>query len=741
MKVQPLSRRHFLRLTSIASTGLFLGFGLGCAEQAGPLKHKPTVRSAQLSAFLNIDTDGLITLIYKKTEMGQGVRTLAAVVVAEELDAPLAQIRVVNPSPSSTYGGMETGGSYTAAYTFNAVRGHLATVRQMLCQAAAQQWGVALNACATEQGRVVNRHTGETLGYGALAEAAAKLTPPTSAPTKQKQQLRLLGKSHPNQHNRDMVTGQAKYGIDHAIDGMLHASLVRAPVVGGRLLSFDDTECRTVPGFVRAVAIEGTQVSDFPEYIRSSVAVLATNSWSAMQAAQKLQVEWQLGQNQEFASVGYMQELRDLAQLPGLVFREEGTLESAMAAADQVLNAEYSGPFLAHAPMEPMNCTASLSAERCEIWVPCHAQNRLLEAVKSITGLAEDAIQIHTTLIGGSFGRRLQVDYAIEALLISSAAAAPVKLVWSREQDMRFACYRSPYVQKLSGAVKDGRIVAWEQRIACSSVWKLREPQMLENGLDFTVFMPAKIMAYAIPNIRMSQHITALPVPLAWWRASYPTINYTVQECFLDELIRASGRDPFEARLELLADDQQPIEVPWKEGWGSDVIERGRMARVLRELKAKSGWQDAKSPGQGRGIAAIVYSGTYVAQMVELSVRDNELKLERVVCVVDCGFALNPDNVRAQMEGGIIFGLSAALFGEISFAAGQVQQSNFHDYRILTLAQTPAIEVHIIESDAGVSGVGEPGTHPIMAATCNAIFDACGLRIRDLPIATKLSVV
>lgn len=727
-----ISRRAFVKTTAQAGAGLFLAMQLP-GGSAGARERQETA----LNAYLHIDTGGIATVLFPKTEMGQGVRTLAALVAAEELELPLDDVRVTVPAPGGDHRNMQTGGSVTARYTFRSLRPHFAAAKHMLIAAAAERWGIPADECYAKLGHIHNTRNAAVLGYGDVAELAAAQPVPASPPLKAREDFRLLGQPQAQLHNRDIVTGAARYGIDEHVEGMLYACLVRSPVVGGDVVDYDDRECRRVPGFVQTAVISGTRINDYPEYVRSAVAVVAEHSWAALQAVEALKVTWRRGANAEFDTAGYMATLAHMTEAPGTVFRDEGSLDEGVEQADGVVEGTYSGPFLAHAPMEPMNSVASVTGHDCEIWSPCHAQGRLLKAAMAITGLDESAIRIHTTLIGGSFGRRLQVDYGIEAVLVSKAIGRPVQLLWSREDDMRFGCFRSPYVQKMTGTVKDGRITGFGQKIACSSVWRLREPEMLTGDLDYTVIMPAKILPYAIPNIRMTQNITDLPVPLTWWRASYPTIQHTVQECWMDELIAAAQGDPFEMRLALLAEDDAPLKFAWQEGWGEDIVDRARLANVLRRLRRESGWSEPKSAGQGRGLACSIYRGTYVAQVVELSVAEGRLTLERVTCVVDCGFALNPDNVLAQIEGGIVFGLTAALYGEITFADGEVEQSNFGDYRLLSFADTPDIRVHIVNSDAEVSGVGEPGCHPTMAATCNAVFDATGMRVRSLPIKAE----
>ena len=588
-------------------------------------------------------------------------------------------------------------------------------------------------------GSVVNRQTGESLFYQNLIETATKLEVPQSATLKEVEKFTLIGKSQSHYNNQEILDGSAKFGLDTTIEGMVHCSIVRCPVIGGRLIRFDDAKARIVDGYIKAIPIKGNEITTFPDHIRDGVAVIASSTWAAMKAAENIMVDWESGAFKDFNTEAYRSTLTELARKEGIEFRNEGQFTTKNSDSVQQLEAYYSGPYLSHSPMEPMNAIAHVTDTTCEVWIPCHNQSNALAGLKLITGLPDEAIQIHTTFIGGSFGRRLQVDYAMEAALVSKQLGLPVKVTWTRIEDTKYGVYRSGYVQKMKGVVQDGKIISFEQHIACASVWSQKEKEMLVGGLDYTVIMPAKILPYSTPHIRMTQSIVDFPIPICWWRASYPTIQHTVQECWFDELAIAAGRDPLELRLEMLRDAKK-LKFAWQEGWGEDVIDQKRLANVLEIVKKKSGWAKKKKKGRGRGVACSVYGGsTYVAEVVEVTVRDNSVRVERVVCAVDCGRVLNPDNVIAQMEGGIIFGLSAALYGEISFTDGKVDQNSYQDYRIMTMRDTPEVHVEIVESNEAVGGVGEPGTHPAMAALCNAIFDATRKRVRDLPVRKYLN--
>jgi isoquinoline 1-oxidoreductase beta subunit len=729
--IKRINRRVFLKLTAASASGIIFGFSPLSRGTAA----KPADTFKPISLF-QIDPLGKVTIWCMQTEMGQGVKTLMATVTAEEMDLDLSEISVQTPPPGKLYSGMSTGGSSSAAAIFS-LRSDLANVRQLFINAAAHQLKVKTSLLTTAGGSVINKQNGRSIPYAELIETARSLSLPQATPTKSISSFKIIGKPIRNIESEIIVTGKTCYGIDVKLPDMVYASIVRCPVVGGKLQTYDDSDTRKIAGFISCLTIKGNDITSYPDYVRDGVAVVAENTWAAMKAAEAVVVRWDLGKNEHFETGSYMQQLRTMSNVGGTVFREEKTNIKAIDAIK--LEEHYEGPFLSHSPMEPMNCTAHIHNNKCEVWVPCHDQSRLLDGVKSITKFNEEDITIHTTMIGGSFGRRLQVDYALEAVLLAQQLRQPVQIVWTRVQDTKFGVYRSPYVHYVRGDVKDGAIVNFEHNIACSSVWKLREPSMIVDGLDYTVLMPAKILPYEIPNVTMKQSIAALDVPIGWWRASYPSINHTVQECWIDELAFAAKKDPLELRLEMLAKGNKKS-FAWQEGWGEDVIDRKRLANTLEVAGQKSDWHKKRKKGHGKGIACSIYAGgkTYVAQVIDLEIKNQTVKVHKVTCVVDCGMVLNPDTVRAQMEGGIIFGLSGALYGEITFKNGQVEQNSFADYRILRFSDTPEIDIIIIESTEAVGGVGEPGSHPTAAASCNAIFNACGIRIRTLPIIKAL---
>lgn len=732
--LRKINRREFLALTSAAAGGFVLGMSLkGDQEDVVPEKIiKPNV-------FIEITNSGKVILWSTKTEIGQGITTLATMVVAEELDVPVENVVIKNPTPKGKFSNMTTGGSFSAYVIFYGLRKRIAVARQLMINTAAKQWGVSPESCIADNGSIISTVSGSKISYSELVDLAEGMDVPETAELKDPKDFKILGKSHKNLLNKDIIMGNLKYGIDTYVPNMVYASIIRVPVVEGKLINFNTTAAEAVPGYIDTIRIEGNKVTSFPEYIRDSLAVIADSSWAAMEAAKLVEVQWELGEYQSFSTTDYTQQLSEVAQRQSnkIEFRNEGSCNTALKEADYVIEALYEGPFLSHSPLEPMNTIAEVKNEKCTICTPCHDQARLMNGVKTLTGFSECDIIINTTAVGGSFGRRLQVDYAMEAVMIALKIRKAVKVVWSRVEDTKFGIFRSPYAQLMKAAVRNNRVTSFEQHIACSSVWGLREPDMLKDGLDYTVIMPAKAIPYEFSNILMTQNLYILPVPVCWWRASYPSIHHTVQECWIDELAHTVNTNPYDFRLKLLENDSEPLSFDWLEGWGADVIDRRRLKNVLNEVVKHADWNEPKEKNQGRGLACSVYSkgSTYVAQVVDLFVENGQVKLKKVTCVVDCGLVLNPDGVEAQIEGGIIFGLSAALYGEITFENGEVQQNNYADYPIMRINDTPEIDVIILHSDNEVGGVGEPGTHPIMAATCNAVFDATGKRIRSLPIS------
>lgn len=700
-----LTRRDFIKVVSVAGSGLALGFylpvtGEELAEGAGP--------AFAPNAWLKIDTKGLTTITVARTEMGQGARTALPMIVAEELEADWEKIRLEFAlAHPDRYGSMSTGGSTSVRRSWEMLRKAGATAREMLITAASQAWNVDRTTCRAENGAVIHMPSKRRRTYGQLAEQAAKLPAPTDVPLKDSKDFRLLGKSLPRLDSREKIAGRARFGIDTKIPGMLVATIERCPVFGGKLKSFDAT---------KALAINGVQrVFEVP----SGVAVVANSTWTAMQGRTALTVSWDEGPHAELSSASIDKMFEEKSKQDGKVVRQEGEVVAAWAAAAQKLAAVYEVPFLAHAPMEPMNCVADIRADRAEIWAPTQSPQAVQQEVAQVTGLPLEKVIVHTTLVGGAFGRRLLADYAVEAAQISKTAGVPVQVLWTREDDMQHGFHRPASYHRMSAALdKDGQLSAWQHHLVAPSI----SAQLFGGGEDNPrpdAVDGAAQLPYQIPNLLVSYVMANTAVPIGWWRSVYNTQNAFVNECFLDEIAAAAKVDPFQLRLQLLPEDS-------------------RLRGVLELVADKAEWNKPPATGRGRGIACHACFGSYVAEIADVSIdQTNHVRVHKVVCAVDCGPIVNPDIIAAQFEGAVVMALSATLKSAITIAHGRVEQGNFDDFPLLTFDEMPDVEVHILSSTASQGGIGEPGVPPVVPAVCNAIFAATGKRIRRLPIRSE----
>jgi CO/xanthine dehydrogenase Mo-binding subunit len=681
-----LNRRDFIKVATAGSTGLVLSFYLPGreAEAADMTSFSP-------NAFLRIDTDGTVTITVHKSEMGQGVLTALPMIVAEELDADWSKVKFVQADAHPTkYGSQGTGGSASVRTSWMNLRTVGATARDMLVTAASQAWNTNKSACRTEKAVVIHS-SGKKLTYGELASSASRLAVPTDVKLKDPKDFKLLGKRTLRIDTPEKVDGTATFGLDVRVPGMLFATIARSPVFGGKVKSFDATKAKAIAGVREVVQID------------NGVAVVATNTWAAMRGRELLSVTWDEGQWKNQSSASIKQMFMETAKSPGTVEDYEGNVESALADAAQKVEATYEIPFAAHATMEPMNCTAWVKEGSCEVWAPTQTPQRAHDEAARILGLALDKVTVHVTLLGGGFGRRLQADYVADAVRVSRAVKAPVQVVWTREDDMRNDFYRPSTYNVLKGGLgKDGWPVAWSHRVVGAS----------SRGLVIGGSTPP----YAIPNMLVESHIKETGVPIGAWRAVGHSQNAFVVESFIDELAHAAKKDPFEFRRNLLR--KSP-----------------RLKRVLELAAEKSGWGKSLPNGVGRGIAVVEAFGSFTAQVAEVRVeKDGNFKIQRVVCAVDCGPVVNPDTIEAQLEGAVVYALSAAVKDEITIDKGGVVQGNFDTYRMPLIDEMPKVEVHIVQSNEAIGGIGEPGLPPLAPAVANAIFAATGKRLRRLPI-------
>ena len=707
-----ISRRDFLKTGALAGGGLILGFSITPGRSL-PEAAAETGTFAP-NAFIRIGTDDSITIIVNKSEMGQGVYTSLPMLVAEELEADWSKIRVepapVDPAYNHTqWGGAQgTGGSTSVRSEWDRLRRAGATARMMLIAAAGDIWKVNPESCRAEKSFVISP-TGSRLSYGALAEKASTLELPKDVPLKKPGELKLLGKAMKRLDTPDKVKGKALFGIDVKVPGMLTAVVLRPSVFGGKIKSFNADKAKAVPG-VRTVA-----------QIDSGLAVIAGDFWSALRGRDALEVVWDEGPLATLDTQKQRGEYAALAKKSGLVARKEGDAEKALEQAAKKISAEYEVPYLAHACMEPLNCLIDLRADSCEIWTGTQLQTADQYAAARISGLKAEQIKIHTTYLGGGFGRRAnpQSDFVSEAVRVAKAAKQPVKVVWTREDDMKGGFYRPMWHDRISaGLDKDGIPVAWRHTIVGQSIvaGTAFEKMLMKNGIDETSVEGARDIPYAIPNILVDLHSPEIGVPVQWWRSVGHSHTAFVVESFLDELAHAAGKDPYDYRTMLIKDHP-------------------RYLGVLKLAAEKAAWGGPLPTGRGRGIAVHESFGSFVAQVAEVSLNsDGSVRVHKVTCVIDCGKIVNPDTIGAQMESGIVFGLSALLHGKITFKNGRVEQGNFDDYPVLRLNEMPTVDVVIAPSKEAPGGVGEPGVPPIAPAVASAIFAATGRRIRRLPI-------
>jgi isoquinoline 1-oxidoreductase subunit beta len=715
-----VTRREFVK-AGAAVSGLIVALQLPAYARtaAGALARAGATLSP--SAFLQVSANGTVTLWLTKSEMGQGVRSSLPMIVAEELEVAPADVHVVQASADPRFGEQYTGGSSSVSGLWQPLRTAGAQAREMLVGAAARTWGVPATECAAELGAVVHAGSGRRLAYGALVAVASALKVPESPRLKEPKTFRVLGRSSRRLDTPPKVDGSARYGLDVRLPGMVFACVARCPVFGQPLSGYDATRARAVPGVLDVVPLESGSlaVGGFWTYqLPGAVAVVAATSWAAMQGCKALDCRWDAESGVD--SAGLARVFRDRALLAGVLGRNDGDAETALSQAATLVQASYDVPFLAHATMEPMNCTADVSAARCDVYAPTQFPTGVQQVAEALTGLPTSAVEVHTTSMGGGFGRRFEMDWVIDSIRVSKAVRRPVQVVWTREHDVQHDNYRpASYHVLRAGLDRSNRLVAWSHRVVAPSILAWHAPGALapespaaaSEALD-----GAAELAYEIPNLRVDYCPVKTPVPVGWWRSVYASQNCFANESFLDEVARAARRDPLELRRELLA--------------GSP-----RHLAVLNLAAERAGWGSALPAGRGRGIAIHkFFSDAIVAHVAEVSTGAGGLRVDRVVCAIDCGLALNPDTVAAQMEGGIVYALSAALRGAITLERGRVKQSNFNDYPVLRMSEMPRVEVHIVESTDDPHGVGEPAVPPLAPAVANAVAMATGRSVRKLPL-------
>ncbi|MEZ5427995.1 MAG: xanthine dehydrogenase family protein molybdopterin-binding subunit [Pyrinomonadaceae bacterium] len=714
-----IDRRSFLKVSLVAGGALLFGFSLPTrsrAEERFSVGPENASADFQPNSFLRIGTDGRVTVIVGQAEMGQGVLTSLPMIVADELEVDWKNVAFESGPADKAFsnpllGSQITGGSSSVKAFFDPLRKSAASAREMLIAAAAKKWNVTPDACRAESGKVIHSASKRSVGYGELLESAAALTPPAEPRLKDPKDFKLIGKSMPRLDTPSKTDGSGVFGIDVKVEGMLTATVLRCPVFEGKVKSVYDREAKDVKG-VRAVVPLGY-----------GVGVVADNYWAAKKGRDALKVDWDEGQ---YAGVNSQAIYQTYAQAAdgeeGLEARKTGDPQTARSSAVKTLEAVYFAPYLSHATMEPMNFTADVRKDGCELWGGIQGQLIIQKVIAEMLGLPPEKVKVNTTLLGGGFGRRIGLDYVTDAVLLSKAVGKPVKVIWTREDDMQHDFYRPATYNKMSAGIDaEGKPVFWHQRVVNPSIMAPVAPVLFgfpfpADRVDDSSVEGASTLPYDIPNLQVDWVRKDTGVPVGFWRSVGSSHTAFSTECFLDELAAAAKKDPYQFRLSLL--ENHP-----------------RHRGALQLAAEKAGWDKPAPKGIYRGIAVHESFGSFVAQVAEVSVADDgKVRVHRVVCAIDCGQVVNPDTVVAQMEGSIIFGLTAALYGEITIKNGRVEQNNFYDYKMLRMSETPRIEVHIVPSKEKHGGVGEPGTPPIAPAVVNAIFAATGKRVRQLPI-------
>lgn len=707
--MQTINRRDFIQLT--AALGAGLGLAISLPACSSPKSSSVPGDQFTPNAWVRIAPDETVTVVINKSEMGQGVATGLPTILADELDASMDHVKVEFAPAEPRYidpefGEALTGASTSIPHSWMPFRQAGATARAMLIAAAAKQWSVDPSSCTAKNGRIYHQSSNRSASYGSLALAAAMLPIPQHVALKSPDQFTLIGKAAERLDVPAKVNGSAQYGIDVRVSGMLYAAIARSPVFGGRVKSFNAGGAKTIPGVVQVV-----QVSN-------GVAVVAKNTWAAFQGKNALQIAWDEGPNANVSSESILADAEHRAKnhLDEHVAISRG---NPNASQGTVLEATYWGPFLAHATMEPMNATADVHEDRCEVWAPTQVQTRSQAAAAKASGLPLEKCVVHTTFLGGGFGRRLYPDYVKEAVEVSKAVKAPVKVMWTREDDTTHDYYRPLHLSVMRGVVSGGELVSVSHQVVAKSITRRFYPKLFKNGIDPATVAEAADAPYSIPNFRVTYIDQEHPIPTGHWRAPGANFNAFPTESFIDELAHAAGKDPLEFRLSLLKSNP-------------------RATNLLHLIAEKAGWGQ-KQAGIAQGLAVIFWGGSYAATVANVSMDGKMPNVQRVVTAVDVGVPVTPDIIVQQAQGATIFGLSAALTGKITINNGRAQQQNFDEYTVLRMAQAPRIDVHIMPSKEKPTGVGEICTPPIAPAVANAVFVLTGKRVRTLPFSDALA--
>ena len=707
-----MNRRTFLKVSTVAGSGLLVG----CSFSSPKIMSSQEPSETELGLWIRIGQDDSITLVLPSAEMGQHAHTGQAMIIAEELEANWESINVINAPINSEYVNPElfnkqrTDGSTSISAFWDKLRYVGAGTRMVLIKAAANKWNVPENECEATNGYIIHKKTSKKLSYGKLALSASKITPPEEPILKKPEEYKYIGNSVPKIHTKSKSNGKAIFGYDVRMPDMLFASVKQSPIFGGKLKSYDEKAVKNISGFISVVPVP------------NGIAVVANSTWRAMKCLEVLNPKFEGGNTKGLTS----------KKIKEVLTSKLDDLGKVEVVADKVLDVEYEVPYLHHATMEPMNCTAYVKDDSCEIWVPTQFQSKTLETAMDVTGFSEDQIKIHTTLLGGAFGRRLETDFVTQALIVSKSLKKPVQVVWTREEDTKHGFYRPLSISRFQvGLNNEGKPLQWESQVSQPNLlaqfvpsmgWLNFDPMTIPAAVHDYPLIPKHF--YEIDGVNVTHSPVIFDVPIGPWRAPPNSINVFYTESVMDELSHLAGIDPLIYRLSFLKNSP-------------------RHKKVLELVAKQSGWGTDTMEGQGRGLGInewfpINETKTILGVVAKVSISEKgKLKIDRVDCVVDCGIAVNPDSVKAQIEGGVIMGLSAALYEKITIKDGQVSQSNFDDYRITRMRDTPEINISIVKSLERPTGTGEPGSSPIVPAITNAIFAATGKRIRKLPIGKQ----
>jgi CO/xanthine dehydrogenase Mo-binding subunit len=731
MTTAPLrERREFLKAAAISSAALVIGFHLPSAALANSSDEQEKKPVNPFNAWVRISPENQVTLILGKSEMGQGIMTALPMILAEELSLDWTKVKIDQAPTNPKVYDLGTGGSGSVAGSWMPLRQAGAAAREMLITAAAARWNVLRETCKAQDGGVLHGARKQFFTYGELAGDAAKLPVPDfhTVPLKSSADFTIVGRDQQRVEARRKSSGVAKYGIDSRPAGLQYAVIARCPVFGGKVAKFDATKAKAVPGVREVMAIDPVALGAFTT---GGVVVVADNSWAAMQGRRALSITWEEGPHASESSVTLREQFVANASKPGKVVRNDGDADSALASASKKIDAVYELPFAAHACMEPMNCTVHIRADGAEAWIPTQAPQWAQDVIAQISGLPPESVVVHTTLMGGGFGRRYQADFAVEAAQVAKVVGKPVMVLWTREDDMQHDFYRPASYHHLAGALDaQGGLAAWKHFQTSTSIAAMWEKDGLEKP-EQSEFGTAAFIPYRTANYRVEYTLAQSGVPRAWWRSVEHSSSGFVVESFVDELAHAAGADPVAFRLGLLGDPRILADPGSSE---SKPLNTARLKGVLKLAAEKAAWGSPLPAGVARGVATYYSFESYTAAVAEVSAKDGRVNIERIVYAVDCGRPINPEGVIAQVESAAIYGISAFMNDAITIDKGRVAQSNFNDYEMPRIRETPKIEVHVVRSTEDPTGIGEPGLPVIAPAVCNAVFALTGKRLRRLPI-------